>query len=204
MVPVLSSSSTSTSPAASTARPEVAITLARIMRLMPATPIAESRPPMVVGIRQTSSATSAVIAMAVPWPAAEMAKNEKGSRVATTSRKTSVRPTSRMFSAISFGVFWRRALSTIAIMRSRKLSPGLAATCTMIQSDSTRVPPVTDEKSPPASRMTGADSPVMALSSTEAMPAMISPSPGMVPPASTSTMSPLRRLPDGRSATWPR
>ena len=58
MVPVLSSSSTSTSPAASTARPEVAITLACIMRLMPATPMADSRPAMVVGIRHTSSATS--------------------------------------------------------------------------------------------------------------------------------------------------
>ena len=61
MVPVLSSSSTSTSPAASTARPEVAITLACIMRLMPAMPMADSRPPMVVGIRHTSSATSTVM-----------------------------------------------------------------------------------------------------------------------------------------------
>ena len=33
---------------------------------------------------------------------------------------------SRMSSAISFGVFWRFAPSTIAIMRSRKVSPGLA------------------------------------------------------------------------------
>ena len=70
MVPVLSSSSTSTSPAASTARPEVAITLACIMRLMPATPTADSRPPMVVGIRHTSSATSAVSDTTVPAPAA--------------------------------------------------------------------------------------------------------------------------------------
>ena len=61
MVPVLSSSSTSTSPAASTARPEVAITLACIMRLMPATPMADSSPPMVVGIRHTSSAISTVM-----------------------------------------------------------------------------------------------------------------------------------------------
>ena len=61
MVPVLSSSSTSTSPAASTARPEVAITLACIMRLMPATPMADSSPPMVVGIRHTSSAISTAI-----------------------------------------------------------------------------------------------------------------------------------------------
>ena len=66
IVPVLSSSNTSTSPAASTARPEVAITLACIMRLMPATPMADSSPPMVVGIRHTSSATSAVMVIGVP------------------------------------------------------------------------------------------------------------------------------------------
>ena len=66
IVPVLSSSRTSQSPAASTARPDVAITLACIIRPMPATPIADSNPPMVVGIRQTSSATSTVIETGVP------------------------------------------------------------------------------------------------------------------------------------------
>jgi hypothetical protein len=76
MVPVLSSSSTSTSPAASTARPEVAITLACIMRLMPATPTADNRPPMVVGIRHTSSATSAVSDTTVPAPIAPTLKTE--------------------------------------------------------------------------------------------------------------------------------
>ena len=70
IVPVLSSSSTSTSPAASTARPDMAITLAWIMRSMPAMPIADSSPPIVVGIRQTSSATSTVTVTGVPWPAA--------------------------------------------------------------------------------------------------------------------------------------
>ena len=55
------------------------------------------------------------------------------------------------------------------------------------QSDRTRVPPVTAERSPPASRMTGADSPVMADSSTDAIPSMISPSPGMNSPAITLT-----------------
>jgi len=64
-------------------------------------------------------------------------------------------------------------------MRSMNVSPGLAVTRTMIQSDSTRVPPVTAERSPPDSRITGADSPVMALSSTEAAPSMTSPSAGM-------------------------
>ena len=70
IVPVLSSSRTSTSPAASTARPEVAITLAWTMRSMPAIPIAESSPPIVVGIRQTSSAASTVTVTGWPWPAA--------------------------------------------------------------------------------------------------------------------------------------
>src|SRR5256885_2444277 len=84
-----------------------------------------------------------------------------------TSRNSSVSPTSKMVSASSLGVLWRRADSTMEIMRSRKDSPGLTVICTTSQSDSTRVPPVTEEKSPPASRITGADSPVMALSSTE-------------------------------------
>ncbi len=60
------------------------------------------------------------------------------------------------------------------------------------QSESTRVPPVTALRSPPLSRMTGALSPVMALSSTEATPSTTSPSLGMYSPASMSTMSPLR------------
>ena len=60
MVPVLSSKSMSTSPAASIARPLMASTFLRIRRSMPAMPMAESRPPMVVGIRQTNSATITV------------------------------------------------------------------------------------------------------------------------------------------------
>ena len=60
MVPVLSSSSVSTSPAASTARPDMASTLCRTRRSMPAMPMADSSPPMVVGMRQTSRAMSTV------------------------------------------------------------------------------------------------------------------------------------------------
>ena len=60
IVPVLSSSIVSTSPAASTARPLIGITLWRISRSMPAMPIAESSPPIVVGIRHTSSDTITV------------------------------------------------------------------------------------------------------------------------------------------------
>ena len=54
-----------------------------------------------------------------------------------------------MFSAISFGVFCRSAPSTSLIMRSRKVEPGAAVMRTRIQSDSTCVPPVTAERSPP-------------------------------------------------------
>ena len=54
----------------------------------------------------------------------------------------------------------------------------------------TRVPAVTAERSPPASRITGADSPVIAASLTEATPSITSPSAGMRSPVSTSTISP--------------
>ena len=114
-----------------------------------------------------------------------------------------VRPASRMLSAISFGVFWREAPSTSAIIRSRNVWPGSEVTRTLIQSESTRVPPVTADRSPPDSRMTGADSPVIADSSTDATPSVISPSAGMNSPALTITMSPLRRLAAGTVSVRP-
>src|ERR1700692_3143467 len=192
MVPVLSSSSTSTSPAASTARPDVAMTLDAIIRLTPRPPMANSRPPMVVGMRQPRRATSTVIVTGAPSLATATLNKENGSKVAVASRKTKVSAMSNMVSAISFGVFCRLAPSTMAIMRSMKASPGFTATRTTSQSDNTRVPPVTAEKSPPDSRTTGADSPVMALSSTEATPSTTTPSAGITSPVSTRKKSPLR------------
>ena len=114
-----------------------------------------------------------------------------------------VRPARRMSSAISFGVFWRLAPSTSAIMRSRKLSPARVVTRTTISSDSTRVPPVTAERSPPDSRITGADSPVIADSSTLAMPSITSPSAGMISPAVTTTWSPTASVELGTSSIAP-
>src|SRR5208283_3586025 len=70
---------------------------------------------------------------------------------------TRVNPARRMLSAISLGVLWRSAPSTRAIIRSRKVSPGLAVIRTLIQSEITVVPPVTALRSPPLSRITGAD-----------------------------------------------
>ena len=61
---------------------------------------------------------------------------------------------------------------------------------TIIQSEVTVVPPVTALRSPPLSRITGADSPVIALSSTEAAPSITSPSAGICYPDLTITISP--------------
>ncbi len=146
---------------------------------------------MVVGIRQTIRAISVEVWSCTPEYRA------MGYSVTMTIRKITVSDTSSVFSAISLGVFLREAPSTRAIMRSRKLSPGSDVMRTFSQSDTTVVPPVTELKSPPASRTTGADSPVMADSSTEAMPSMTSPSPGMTPPAATITTSPFFSSLDG-------
>ena len=136
----------------------------------------------------------------MPVPALATAYSANGASVAVASRNTIVIIASRIDSAISFGVRPRFAPSTIAIMRSRKPSPSRLVTRTTSQSDSTRVPPVTDEKSPPASRSTGADSPVTALSLTDATPSTTSPSAGIVSFASTSTRSP--RLSALASTSW--
>ena len=77
---------------------------------------------------------------------------------------------SKIPNAISFGVFWRFEPSTKAIIRSRKLFPASAVTCTTIRSVSTLVPPITPDLSVPASRNTGADSPVTAASLMVAKP----------------------------------
>ncbi len=97
---------------------------------------------------------------------------------------------SRIERAISLGVRRREVPSTNAIILSRKVSPAAAVIRTTIRSESTVVPPVTALRSPPASRITGADSPVIADSSTLAIPSTTSPSPGTTWPASTTTRSP--------------
>ena len=151
---------------------------------MPAIPIAESSAPIVVGISATSSEISVVSEIGV------CANRPNGRSVATTIMKISVSPASRMLSAISFGVLRRSAPSTSAIIRSRNECPGSWVISTTIRSESTRVPPVTALRSPPDSRITGADSPVIADSSTVAMPSITVPSPGISSPASTTTTSP--------------
>ena len=101
-----------------------------------------------------------------------------------------VKPTNRVFNAISFGVFCLEAPSTREIILSRKDLPGSEVILTFSQSLTTVVPPVTEEKSPPASLVTGADSPVIADSSTEAIPSITSPSLGINSFVLTITTSP--------------
>jgi hypothetical protein len=74
---------------------------------------------------------------------------------------------------------------------------------TTIRSESTIVPPVTAERSPPDSRSTGADSPVIADSSTTAMPSITSPSPGMTWFAVTAQRSPTFSCVDGTVSMVP-
>ena len=188
MVPVLSSSRVETSPAASTARPDIARTLRCTSRSIPATPIAETSAPMVVGIRHTSRQTSTT----TDW--VEPANAAIGCNAITTNRNTIVSPASRMLRAISFGVFCRTEPSTSAIIRSTNDFPGSVVIFTTIRSESTVVPPVTEDRSPPDSRTTGADSPVIADSLTLATPSTTSPSPGITSPTSHTTRSPTFEL----------
>ena len=103
-----------------------------------------------------------------------------------TIRKTCVKTANRTVKAISFGVLLRSAPSTKAIMRSIKPLPGSEVTRINNSSESIRVPPVTELAiSVPGCFKTGADSPVIADSSTLAIPPKTSPSAGIISPAMT-------------------
>ena len=178
MVPVLSNNNVSRSPAVSTALPLLVITFALKALSIPAIPMALNKPPIVVGIRHTNNEMNAAIVMGV------LAYSPKGLSVTHTIMKMSVKPASKIVKAISLGVFCLDAPSTRAIILSKKPSPGSVVTRTFIWSLRTFVPPVTEDLSPPLSLITGALSPVIALSSMVAIPSIISPSIGMVSPAS--------------------
>ena len=86
---------------------------------------------MVVGIRQTSSATRMTTDTLPP------AKWANGWRTTTTGRNTMVSTANRIVRAISLGVFCRLAPSTRLIMRSKKVWPRSAVIRTTIRSDRT-------------------------------------------------------------------
>ena len=91
-----------------------------------------------------------------------------------------------MVKAISLGVLRRWAPSTKSIILSMNPLPGSAVMRIINSSEIIRVPPVTElATSEPHSLRTGADSPVIADSSTEATPIITSPSAGIISPADT-------------------
>ena len=108
IVPVLSSNRVSTSPAVSTARPDLVITLALRARSIPAIPIADSSPPIVVGMRHTNRDIIAAIPIVVPE------YQDIGTREIHTIMKTKENAASNIVSAISLGVFCLAAPSTSA------------------------------------------------------------------------------------------
>ena len=126
IVPVLSRSSTSTSPAASTARPRRRDDV-RLDHAVHAGD-ADGREQPADGRRDEAHEQRHEHRdrdrRAPPWPP-RRCRARYGSSVTVASRKMIVSAASRMSSAISFGVFWRLAPSTIAIIRSRKVSPGI-------------------------------------------------------------------------------
>ena len=177
IVPVLSSSSVAQSPAASTARPDIASTLRCTSRSMPAMPIADSSAPMVVGMRHTSRATRTTTVLLGAGVDRERLQRDGGEQ--EDDRQPGEQDVERDLVRRLLAARRLRPARSCGRGRSR---PARAVMRTTIWSDSTRVPPVTAERSPPDSRITGADSPVMADSSTEAMPSMISPSDGIISP----------------------
>ena len=133
-------------------------------------PIALSKAPIVVGIKHTVKAIRVEMGMLI------CKYDAIGYKVTMTIKNIIVKETSRVFNAISLGVFCLDAPSTKEIILSRNEFPCSDVISTLIQSETTVVPPVTDAKSPPLSFVTGADSPVMADSSMLAIPSIISPS----------------------------
>ncbi len=128
MVPVLSNNKISTSPAASIARPLIAITFSLFKRLIPAIPIDETNAPIVVGAKQTSKAMIVVNAKAEPLPTSSLENFVKGSNVAETTKKIIVNIIKIICNPISFGVFLRSVPSTIEIILSKNDSPFSAVT----------------------------------------------------------------------------
>ena len=104
-----------------------------------------------LAVRQTRRATSTVKGIGAPRPDARTANWLKGSRVATASRKIRVRLASRISRAISLGSSGAWRLPPWRSCGPGSFRPGLDVIRTTIQSESTSVPPVTAERSPPRS-----------------------------------------------------
>ena len=106
IVPVLSRINTFTSPHDSTERPLLAKILNCVTRSIPAIPIADNSPPIVVGIKHTVKAINITI------DKLKCRNCAKGYIAIITTKKIMVNVMSNVNSAISFGVFFLVAPST--------------------------------------------------------------------------------------------
>ncbi len=119
---------------------------------MPAMPMAESSAPMVVGARQTNSATRLVIVVGLSMSASVAPKSLNVNKDMVTSKNTMVSATRRSCRAISLGRAFARSGLDHRDHLVQKLLPRSCVTRITNQSERTVVPPVTLERSPPDSR----------------------------------------------------
>ena len=151
---------------------------------MPAMPIALSSAPIVVGINATSSAISAVTEISV------CAKRANGRSVDDDDEEDERQAGEQ---DVQRDLVGRLAPLGTLDERDHPIEERLPGLLRDLDDDPVAEhagSPRDGARSPPDSRMTGADSPVIADSSTEAMPSTTVPSPGMTSPASTTTTSP--------------
>ena len=180
----------------------MAITLRWIMRSMPAMPMAESRPPMVVGIRQTSSATSTVMVIGCPGrrrDAVERVGQQRGAHEQEDDGEAGQQDVERDLVG-----------RLLALGALHQADHAVQESFAGVGGDAHHQPVREHARAAghgaavaADSRITGALSPVTALSSTEAMPSMTSPSAGMMSPASTRTTSSRRRAVEGTRCRCP-
>ena len=147
---------------------------------MPESPMAGSKAPMVVGRRQTYNAISTE--RSAPRPSV----TDVPSSASMIMVNIAVKPIRTMVMATSFGVFGRLEDSTIFIIWSMKVSPGLVVIFAVKVSLARREPPI---RASPGAFRTGADSPVTSDSSTMAIPSITSASNGTMSPDSMRTKS---------------
>jgi hypothetical protein len=173
IVPVLSSSSVSTSPAASTARPDLAITFAFTSRSMPAMPMADSRPPIVVGYQRDEAARSedhGDESAGINHEARLQGDDDDQEDHRHAGKQDVERNLVRRL--LAFGAFDHRDHA----IEEAGAGPEVILHLDPVGHDTSAA---RDGRAvAAASRMTGADSPVIAASLTEATPSMISPSAG--------------------------
>ena len=188
IVPVLSSSSVFTSPAASTARPLTASTLCCTRRSMPAMPIARQQP--ADGRRNQAHQQRDQHKRRLRRARVHRKRLQRDHRQQKDNRQPGQQDIQRNLirRLLPLRAFHQRDHAVQKRLAGVGRNPHHNHVAQHARSAGHR-----RLRSPPASRITGALSPVMADSSTDATPSITSPSPGIICPATTRTLSPTRR-----------